>query len=144
MLATAQNVLPVFILIFTGWLMVATGYIRAEAGDALSSFVFKLAVPVLLFRTIAEADFHGAFPVRLWIAYFSAVAIVWAIAYALAIKVFGLNHRMATVTGVSSAFANTVFVGLPLIDRIVGPEGLVALSILIAIHLPVMMIALRC
>jgi predicted permease len=141
MLATAQNVLPVFILIFTGWLMVATGYLRAEAGDALSNFVFKLAVPVLLFRTIAEADFHGAFPIRLWIAYFSAVAIVWAIAYGLAITVFGVNHRMATVTGVSSAFANTVFVGLPLIDRIVGPEGLVALSILIAIHLPVMMIA---
>jgi malonate transporter len=141
MLATAQNVLPVFLLIFAGWVIVATGYLRAEAGDALSSFVFKVAVPVLLFRTIAEADFHGAFPVRLWIAYFSAVAVTWALAYLVANRLFGVDHRMATVAGVSSAFANTVFVGLPLIDRMVGPEGLVALSILIAIHLPVMMIA---
>lgn len=141
MLATVENVLPVFLLIFAGWLIVASGYLQAKAGDALSDFVFKVAVPVLLFRTIAEADFHGAFPVRLWVAYFSAVAVTWAIAYGMANRLFHTDHRTATVAGVSSAFANTIFIGLPLVDRTVGPEGLVALSILVAVHLPVMMIA---
>ncbi|MBL0371812.1 AEC family transporter [Rhizobium sp. KVB221] len=141
MLATAQNVLPVFLMIFAGWLIVASGYLRPQAGDALSDFVFKVAVPVLLFKTLAEADFHGAFPVRLWIAYFSGVAITWAVAYLLANRIFRTDHRTATVTGVSSAFANTVFIGLPLVERTVGPNGLVALSVLIAVHLPVMMIA---
>jgi malonate transporter and related proteins len=141
MLATAENVLPVFLLIFAGWLIVALGYLQAKAGDALSDFVFKVAVPVLLFRTIAEADFHGAFPVRLWIAYFSAVAVTWTIGYVMANRFFRTDHRTATVAGVSSAFANTIFIGLPLVDRTVGPEGLVALSILVAVHLPVMMIA---
>jgi malonate transporter len=141
MLATVENVLPVFLLIFAGWLIVASGYLRAQAGDALSDFVFKVAVPVLLFRTIAEADFHGAFPVRLWIAYFSGVAVTWTLAYFLANRLFHTDCRTATVTGVSSAFANTVFIGLPLVDRTVGPNGLVAISILIAVHLPVMMIA---
>jgi predicted permease len=140
MLATAENVIPVFLLIFAGWLIVAAGYLQAKAGDALSDFVFKVAVPVLLFRTVAEADFHGAFPVRLWIAYFSGVAVVWTLAYLMASKVLGTDHRTATIAGISSAFANTVFIGLPLIERTVGPEGLVALSILIAVHLPVMMI----
>lgn len=140
MFATAENVLPVFLLIFAGWLIVAAGYLQPKAGDALSDFVFKVAVPVLLFRTIAEADFHGAFPVRLWIAYFSGVAVVWTLAYLMANKILGTDHRTATVAGISSAFANTVFIGLPLVDRTVGPQGLVALSILIAVHLPVMMI----
>jgi predicted permease len=139
MLATIENVLPIFLLIFTGWMIVATGYLQAKAGDALSDFVFKVAVPVLLFRTIATADFHGAFPVRLWIAYFSAVAVTWAVAYVMAVRLFRTDARTATVTGVSSAFANTIFVGLPLVDRAVGPEGLVAMTILIAVHLPVMM-----
>ena len=141
MLATVENVLPVFLLIFAGWLIVASGYLQAKAGDALSDFVFKVAVPVLLFRTIAEADFHGAFPVQLWIAYFSAVAVTWTVAFFMAKRFFRTDHRTATVTGISSAFANTIFIGLPLVDRAVGPEGLVALSILIAVHLPVMMIA---
>src|SRR6478736_368939 len=119
MFATAENVLPVFLLIFAGWLIVATGYLQPKAGDALSDFVFKVAVPVLLFRTIAEADFHGAFPVRLWIAYFSSVAVTWTVGHLVATRIFGKNQRTGTVTGVSSAFANNVFIGLPLVDRVV-------------------------
>jgi malonate transporter len=141
MLDVAQNVLPVFLMIFIGWLIVATQYLKPEAGIALSEFVFKLAVPVLIFRTLAQAEFHGAFPVRLWIAYFSGVAVIWTVGHLVASKLFHTDQRTATVTGVSSAFANTVFVGLPLVERTVGNEGLVAISILIAIHLPVMMIA---
>lgn len=141
MLDVAQNVLPVFLMIFIGWLIVATRYLKPEAGVALSEFVFKLAVPVLIFRTLAQAEFHGAFPLRLWIAYFSGVAVTWSVGHLVASKLFRTDQRTATVTGVSSAFANTVFVGLPLVERTVGDEGLVAISILIAIHLPVMMIA---
>ena len=141
MLDVAQNVLPVFLMIFIGWLVVALRYLKPEAGVALSEFVFKLAVPVLLFRTLAEADFHGAFPVRLWIAYFAGVAVTWAAGHLLATRLFGTDQRTAKVAGVSSAFANNVFIGLPLVERAVGAEGLVAVSILLAIHLPVMMVA---
>lgn len=141
MLDVAQNVLPVFLMIFIGWLIVATGYLKPEAGVALSEFVFKLAVPVLIFRTLAQAEFHGAFPVRLWLAYFAGVAVTWAVGHVVASRLFGSDQRTATVAGVSSAFANTVFVGLPLVERTVGDEGLVAISILIAVHLPILMIA---
>jgi hypothetical protein len=141
MFDVVENVLPVFLLILAGWLIVSTGYLKPEAGEALSDFVFKVSVPVLLFRTIALSDFHGAFPLRLWLAYFSGVAVTWALAHMISVRIFGSDQRTGTVAGVSSAFANTVFIGLPLVDRTVGPEGLVALSILIAIHLPVMMIA---
>lgn len=141
MLDVVHNVLPVFLMIFIGWLVVATGYLKAEAGIALSEFVFKLAVPVLIFRTLAQAEFHGAFPVRLWIAYFGGVAVTWAVGHVIASRLFRTDQRTATVAGVSSGFANTVFVGLPLVERTVGDEGLVAISILIAVHLPVLMIA---
>ena len=135
------NVLPVFLLIFAGWALAASRYLRSDAGDGLSAFVFKVAVPVLLFRTLAEADFQGAFPIKLWIAYFGGVAITWGLAHVMATRVFRKDQRTGVVTGVSSAFANTIFIGLPLVERNVGPNGLVALSILIAVHLPVMMIA---
>ncbi len=106
----------------------------------LSDFVFKIAVPLLLFRTIAEADFHGASPFRLWIAYFSGVAITWTAGHIAATRFFGRDERIGVLAGVSSAFANNIFIGLPLVQRTIGDEGLVPLSILIAVHLPVMMI----
>jgi predicted permease len=140
MSAIIFDVLPIFVMILIGWLIVKAGLMKAEIGDALSEFVFKIAVPLLLFRTIAEADFHGASPFRLWIAYFSGVAVTWFAAHIAATRFFGRDDRIGVLAGVSSAFANTIFIGLPLVQRTVGDKGLVPLSILIAVHLPVMMI----
>src|ERR1044072_6757041 len=109
----------------------------SNVGDALSEFVFKIAVPVLLFRTIAEADFHGASPFRLWIVYFSGVAVTWTAGHIVATRFFGRAARVGCLAGVSSASANNIFIGLPLVERTVGSEGLVALSILLAVHLPI-------
>ncbi|MCO5153491.1 MULTISPECIES: AEC family transporter [unclassified Shinella] len=137
----ALNVLPIFALIFIGWLLVRTGYLREALGEGLGEFVFRVAVPVLLFRTIAEADFAGESPLRIWIGYFAGVALTWTVAHLIATLGFKRDRRIGVLAGVSSAFANTVFIGLPLVSRIVGEEGLVAISVLLSVHLPVMMIA---
>jgi predicted permease len=135
------NVAPVFLLILIGWLVARAGILKEETGDALGEFVFKIAVPMLIFRTLAEAHFEGTSPFRLWIAYFSGVAITWAVAHLLATHLFRRDAKIGVIAGVSSAFANNVFIGLPLVARQVGEDGLVAISILLAIHLPLMMIA---
>ena len=135
------NVVPVFVLILLGWLIVRMKYLEPTVGDALGDFVFRVAVPVLLFRTIAEADFRDGSPWPLWVAYFSGVAITWTLGHLAATMIFGKDARIGVLAGVSSAFANTVFIGLPLVSRNVGEGGIVALSILLSVHLPTMMIA---
>lgn len=137
----ALNVLPVFALILLGWVLVRAGYLREELGEGLGEFVFRVAVPVLLFRTIAEADFAGGAPWRIWVAYFAGVAVTWAIAHLVATLGFKRDRRIGVLAGVSAAFANTVFIGLPLVSRVVGEDGLVAISVLLSVHLPTMMIA---
>ncbi|UPA24861.1 AEC family transporter [Shinella oryzae] len=137
----ALNVLPVFALILLGWVLVRAGYLREELGEGLGEFVFRVTVPVLLFRTIAEADFAGGAPWRIWVAYFAGVAVTWAIAHLVATLGFRRDRRIGVLAGVSAAFANTVFIGLPLVSRVVGEDGLVAISVLLSVHLPTMMIA---
>jgi predicted permease len=135
------NVVPIFVLILLGWLIVRLDYLKASVGEALGDFVFRVAVPVLLFRTIAVADFRDGSPWALWAAYFSGVAITWTLGHLAATLLFGKDARLGVLAGVSSAFANTVFIGLPLVSHSLGEEGVVALSILLSVHLPVMMIA---
>ena len=137
----ALNVLPVFAMILIGWLLVRTGYLREELGEGLGEFVFRVAVPLLLFRTIAEAEFAGEAPWRIWVAYFGGVAVTWTVAHLIATIVFKRDRRIGVLAGVSAGFANTVFIGLPLVARVVGQEGLVAISVLLSVHLPTMMIA---
>lgn len=141
MSAVFTNVAPVFLLILVGWILARTKFVSGKTGDALGEFVFKLPLPLLIFRTLAEADFHGASPFRLWLAYFSGVAITWTAGHLLARYAFGRDAKIGVIAGMSSSFANNVFIGLPLVGRSVGDDGIVALSILIAIHLPIMMVA---
>nr|WP_316651335.1 AEC family transporter [uncultured Gellertiella sp.] len=141
MSAVLHDVLPVFLMILAGWLTVRTGLLNAATGEALGEFVFRVAVPMLLFRTIAHADVGSGTPVRLWLAYFSGVTVAWTLGHLVATRLFGRDRRIGVISGVSSAFANNVFIGLPLVERVVGDRGIVAVSVLLAVHLPVMMIA---
>lgn len=141
MSAVAANVAPIFVLILMGWVMVRVGLFKADAGEVISDFVFKIAVPTLIFRTLSEADFHGASPFRLWATYFGGVVVTWSVGQMLARYVFRQDLRVGVIAGISASFANNVFIGLPLVGRSIGDAGLVALSILLAIHLPIMMIA---
>ncbi|MGF9693872.1 AEC family transporter [Rhizobium sp. 0TCS1.26] len=141
MSAVFVNVAPVFLLILIGWMVSRTGLMEEKAGDAIAEFVFKIALPTLVFRTLAEAHFEGASPFRLWIAYFGGVAITWTAGHIVARRFFQRDAKIGVIAGMSSAFANNVFIGLPLVGRSVGNDGIVAISILLAIHLPLMMIA---
>ena len=134
-------VVPIFALIAIGYLLARNGLLSEATGDALARYVFVVAVPVLLFRTLANSDFGDASPLVLWLSYFGAVAITWTIA-TLSVRLFtGADRRTGVIAGISSSFANTVFVAIPALQRAYGDAGLEPLLLIIAIHLPLMMIA---
>ncbi|MCO6187441.1 AEC family transporter [Rhizobium sp. L1K21] len=139
MSAIFANVLPVFILILVGWLLLATGYLKADVGQAMGAFVFKVAVPVLLFTAIGRADFDPGAAFRLWGAYFSGIAIAWIAGQLISARVFHRDPKASVVMAFSSCFSNLVLIGLPLISRTFGSEGLLVISTLLAVHLPTMM-----
>lgn len=134
-------VLPVFGLIAIGFFAARTGLIKDSVGDGLSDFVFTVAVPCLLFKTLATADVPEASPWAYWAVYFSAVIVVWTSAHLLVTRGFGRDKPTGTVAGFSAAQANTVLIGIPLILTTYGDAGRVPIFLLVAVHLPVMMTA---
>jgi predicted permease len=134
-----EIVLPVFGLIAVGYAAAWSGVLRRETGEALSDFVFIIAIPVLVFRTLATAVFDGASPWGLWVAYFAVFAVMWVLGSATIRRVFGRDARAGVVAGISTAYGNTVLVGIPLALAAYGNAGAVVMALIIAIHLPVMM-----
>ena len=139
--AILEIVLPAFCLIGLGYLVARTNYLSTAVGDALADYVFKLAVPVLLMQSIATADFSGANPWAFVLVYFIGVVAVWAAAMLIIMFVFGRGMRAAVIAGVAAGFSNLVMLGIPLVERAYGQDGLQILLFLVAIHLPVMMAA---
>tara|TARA_R110002020_G_scaffold29585_6_gene93374 strand:- start:5986 stop:6942 length:957 start_codon:yes stop_codon:yes gene_type:complete len=135
----AETILVVFTLIAIGYGAAALRVLKPETGDGLSDFVFTIAVPLLLFRTIATANFdHGA-PWALWVSYFTAVLVTWTSAHLVIRKGFGRDARSGVVAGVTAGFSNLVLLGIPFMSGLYGEPGLAVLSQIVSIHMPIMM-----
>ncbi|MDR6632840.1 putative permease [Phyllobacterium sp. 1468] len=136
-----QTIIVVFGVIAIAYAAAHFKLLDERVGDGLSDFVFVIAAPLLLFRTMVRADFHGTAPWSLWISYFIGVIVAWA-ASDVAIKLFfGRDNRAGVVAGVSGAFSNLVFLGMPLMLGVFGQNGFAILSLIVAVHMPVMMAA---
>lgn len=141
MLALILIVLPVFVLIGIGYAARRSELVSDRTGDGLSDFVFTLAVPCLLFRTLAKAEIPAVQPWGYWIAYFSGVVVCWALAMTISTRVFGRSRPASVACGFAAAQSNTVLVGIPIILKAFGEAGTVPLALLLAVHLPVTMTA---
>lgn len=140
LLAALAIVAPVFGLVALGYGAAKIRLVSSEAGNALSEYVFVLAIPALLFRTVASADFPAINPAPYWLSYFGALAVCWAVAHWFARR-DGRDPRESAVIGFSAAQSNTVLVGIPMILGSIGEQGTIPIILLLAVHLPVTMSA---
>ena len=94
-----ETILFVFGLVALGYLAGLTGYLKIQVGDALNQFAVGVAMPLLLFRTMVGADFHGSAPWALWSSYFIAAALTWAVAHLVMTMVFRRDPQMGVIGG---------------------------------------------
>lgn len=139
MSSLAGTVVVIFGLVALGYGAGLTGYLKAQAGAALSQFAVGVALPLLLFRTMVDADFHGAAPWALWASYFTAVAVAWSCGHLVTTRVLGREPQTGVVGGVASAFSNLVLLGLPFMLGVFGKQGFEILSLVVSVHLPIML-----
>jgi predicted permease len=132
-------VLPVFGLIGIGYGIGVVRLLPENTDQSLADFVFTIAIPLLIFRTVATADFSGGSAPELWAAYYIGFTITWIAGSLVIRRLFGRDARAGLVAGVSAAYSNALLVGIPLIIAAYGEEGAAAISLLIAVHLPILM-----
>jgi predicted permease len=124
-----------------GWLAARFDILKQETGNGIADFVFVVAIPLMLFRTLATAPLPGAPPWSYWASYFIALGLIWAGASLICRRGFARSGQEAAIVGFTAAQSNMVLLGIPLILRVFGEEGNVPLFLLIAIHLPITMTA---
>ncbi len=74
------TIAPVFGLILIGFLAGRSGYVSDAATRGVPEFVFKIAMPVLLFRTIGTATLPDVPVTALLGSFFAAATGTWALA----------------------------------------------------------------
>lgn len=122
MLATLVTILPVFLIIAAGYAIAKTGVLGDGAAQALNRFVIWLALPCLMFDIVATTDWA-----TLWHPGFVAVSMTGGlIVFLLGLgigRMRGLGLQDMVVDGLNTSYANTAYIGLPLMMLVLGPES---------------------
>ncbi|MHA1524894.1 MAG: AEC family transporter [Alphaproteobacteria bacterium] len=131
-------VLPVFGLLAVGYLAARLGLLSDAVAEGLTKYVFYVAIPLLIFRSIVNAPAPQTSPWGLLLAYFTGAAVAWAAATIIGRFAMGREPRLAAIMGLGAGYSNTVLLGLPLVLITFGDAGAIPFFILLTFHLPIM------
>ena len=136
MLAVLQVVIPVFLVLGSGYLATRLGYLKDAHVDALNTFTHGFAIPVLLFRLMLNLDLGTVAEPGLLIAFYTGSTITFVLGMLGARFLFRRRPGEAVAVGFGAFFSNTVVIGLPIVERAFGADAVAASLLIIAFHAP--------
>lgn len=127
-------ILPVFGTLALGYAAARLGVFDEAANRGLSLFVFNFALPLMLFRAIAQADLPEAMPWGYLLSYYIGAFGVFGMAMVAARALFARRTDEQAVLGLGAGFSNTGMLGIPLVMTAYGPSAALPLFVMIACH----------
>jgi malonate transporter and related proteins len=137
MSSVIDTIVPVFGLIALGYAAGWTGYLSDAATKGLPEFVFRLAMPLMLFRTIGNARFPDVPPLKVLGAFFGAVLVVWLL-MAMATRLLGRSQADAAPQAMAATFSNSVMLGIPIAISHFGPEAAPYIALIVLTDVPLL------
>jgi len=125
---------PLFALVAIGYALTRIGRWPMAASDALTRFVFTVAIPALLFRLMSDFAREPHVDARLLFAYFGACLVVYGIARLVAVTLFRMDGAAQSVFALGGIFSNNVLLGLPLAKITLGEGALAAVSLVLVFN----------
>jgi len=125
---------PLFLLAGLGYALVRWFTWPKSVSDALTRFVFTVAVPALLFRLMSDFGHLPPVDARLLIAYFGGCLIVFVLGRVIALRLFRMDGAAQSVFAVGGIFANTLLLGIPLAKIVLGDAALPVVSLVLVFN----------
>lgn len=125
---------PLFLLVLAGYLLARVGGWPREVSDALSRFVFMVAMPAMLFHLMSKLSRLPAVDPAVLIAFFGSCLIVFGIGRIVAWRLFGLDGVSQSVFALGGVFSNNVMLGVPLARLLLGEAALPTVALVLVFN----------
>ena len=130
MIDILTTIVPIFAIIILGWVSHLRGFIPKEFIGPANSLVFYIAIPAMVFNSVAKASLKAHFDIMVLILTLFAVFVGCAAAWGLGVLKGMRGGRLGTY--IQSGFhGNLGYIGLAVAYYYMGEEGFVKTSILI-------------
>lgn len=135
LLLSVNAVLPMFLQLAAGFVSQRLGVLRREDVPRFNKVAFRVFVPCLLFYNVYESDLSAAVVPKLILFAVCGVLLVCALSVWGVTRFEPLPERRGVIS--QAIFrSNYVIMGLPIAQALVGSDNLGAVSVLIAIIVP--------
>jgi len=124
------TIIPVFLLVIVGWLAYRRGFMPPEFLGPANRLVYYLAIPALIFSSVARASLRDKFHGPVLFATLLAAAIAYAGA-GLACRWFGIPTARRGAFIQSAGHGNLGYIGLTIAFYFLGQDGVVRTGILV-------------
>jgi hypothetical protein len=125
---------PLFLLVFFGYALSSFAHWPRTATDALTRFVFTVAMPALLFRLMSDFSRLPHVDARILLAFFGGCLVVYGIGRLVAVWVFRMDGVSQSVFAMGGIFSNNVLLGLPIAQVTLGEASLPAVSLVLVFN----------
>lgn len=137
MQALIDVILPVFLVIGLGYVLVWCKFLNDSAIDGIMKFAQHVAVPCLLFNALAHIDLDAGFDPKLLFSFYTGAAICFAIGLFGARFGFKRSWEDSVAIGFCALFSNSVLLGLAITQQAYGSgDALAGNYAIIAMHSP--------
>lgn len=123
MSAVINVAFPVFAIILAGWISGLWKILGPDSAEALNKFVYFVALPPLLFYSMASSPLEELWQPNFIGAYLGSVVILWAAAAWLGRLLHRETPANQVMQGMNATFSNTGYMGIPLFVAAFGAEG---------------------
>lgn len=138
MSALFDVIMPVFLVISFGYAMARAGLFSDASVDGVMRFAQNFAVPVLLFRSIAQLDLSAAYDLGLMVSFYAGAFAGFAFGFFGARLLFNRPLTDSVAIGFACLFSNSLLLGLPITERAYGPDALAGNYAIISVHAPML------
>ena len=136
MQALLDVILPVFLVVGFGYVVVWRKLFSTAAVDGVMSYTQNFAIPCLLFMALIKIDLGQAYSFRLMGSYYIGAASGFALGFLGARYIFKRSAEDSVAIGFVSLFSNSVMMGLAITERAYGVDALVANFAIVSLHAP--------
>ncbi len=126
--------LPIFIIIFVGWLLKKYKVVTDEWIHILNNFAYYVSLPALIIASFWEINFLDQ---KSWqiIGWSLSGIILFSLIIFIFLSILKINKKLKATILLGSAVGNTIYIGLPLIEIGFGKEYLPAAALIGSIFL---------
>lgn len=129
-----NTTLPVFLVIVVGYVLNRLGLFPESYASMTDKYVFKAALPILLFKDISEMNFRQDFDIKFVVFCMVTTLIMFLLVWGFA-ALFLKDKSMVGSFAQGSARGSAAILGIALATNIFGSSGLAPLMIFSAVPL---------